>query len=295
MMKATPITAILFLAIVFFSCTKDIDYKGDDKAPQLVVNAIVENDSTFRVHLERSYFFLSDEEPDDKYIESGAVVKVTNLNTGEVFTMTQSSYDNVYNFPFLTGPSTKYKIEVSHPSYPAVDAEMTTAPKVDLLAVDTSSYTTGDGELRKKALLSWNDPSGENYYMLHLFYSDPVGNYTYQMSYICQDEVTSSSGVDPLSDEEPSYMELVFGDELFAGEQKKLEIEFATYKGVTPAEDPVYTYRLITLNKETYQYYLSVHKHMNNDGPFTEPVKVYNNINNGFGIFSSLNTSQVVK
>lgn len=293
-MKANRLLiAALACAAVLFSCEKEIEFKGEGKDPLLVVNAIVENDSVFKVYLERSFFFLSNEEPDNKYIETGATMKLTNLSTGEVFTMTQSTYDNVYEFPFITTASTRYRIEVTHPDYPSVSSEITTVPAVSLIDADTSSYTE-DGSLWKKAVLDWNDPAGENYYMLRLYYEDPLYDYFYQMSFYTNDEVIGTSVGDPEDNGKSSFYELLFTDELFEGEHKELTLEFITYKGQVPEEDPIYTYRLITMSKEAYLYYQSVNKSMS-VGPFSEPAKVYSNIDGGFGIFGSLNTSQIVK
>ena len=216
-MKANKLIGTLACAAVLFSCEKAIEYKGEGKDPLLVVNALQQNDSTFKVYLERSFFFLSDENLNDKYIKTGAIVKVTNLSTNEVFTMTQSTYDNVYEFPFITAASTKYKIEVSHTDYPSVSSEITTVPAVSLTDVDTSGYSE-DGSLYKKATLKWNDPAGENFYLLRLYYEDPLYDYLYQLNFTCKDEVTNGTETEPFTSEDPSFYELLFSDELFNGE-----------------------------------------------------------------------------
>lgn len=293
-MEANRIIGALACAALLISCEpQEIEYKGEGKDPLLVVNAIEQNDSTFKVYLERSIFFLSNEQEVDKYISSGATMKVTNMSTGQEFIMTQSTSDNMYEFPFTTAASTWYKIEVSHPDYPSVSSEISTVPNIALIDVDTSGFSD-QGILMKKAILEWNDPAGENYYMLRLFYEDPLYDYFYQMNFQTNDEVIGAGIGDPDDQGKVNFNELLFTDELFEGKHKELTIEFTTYKGVTPEEDPIYTYRLITMNKETYLYYQSVNKSQN-DGLFSEPVKVYNNIEGGFGIFGSLNTSQIVK
>jgi len=49
----------------------------------------------------------------------------------------------------------------------------------------------------------------------------------------------------------------------------------------------VYYIRFYTVSKEFYQYYISLSKHLNaQDEFFMEPVQVYSNIKNGFGIFA---------
>ncbi|MES2589456.1 MAG: DUF4249 domain-containing protein [Bacteroidota bacterium] len=284
------------LVLALFSCEKEIQYEGEGKDPVLVLNGIQENDSTFKIYLERSFFFLSSEGKDDKYIETGATVTLTNLTTGQVFTMNASTIDNVYEFPFTTSPNQKFKIEVSHPDYETISSEMTTIPKVSLLDVDTSSFSVDGGSKRKKAILNWNDPVGENFYLVQVFSYDSLYNYTNTQYFACADPVfedgESNTGINNGNNE---YEEIYFNDVLFEGQQKKLEIDFPDYYAQDTTQNSVkYTYNLICMDKATYQYFISVRKSANS-GFFTEPVKVYSNITNGFGVFSSKNTSKITK
>ncbi len=283
--------SLLLTLLAFISCEKEIQYKGEGKDPVLVLNGITENDSTFKIYLERSYFFLSNESQGDKYIKTGATVTLTNLSSGEIFTMTNSTIDNKYEFPFITNQNVKFKIDVSHPDYESISSEMTTVPKISLIDVDTSSFETDYGT-RKKAILKWNDPVGENYYFVKVSTFNPDANYKIEYFFSCLDPVFEDGGS---SIEGPNeYSEIYFTDKLFNGKEKKLEIDFYSYPVDSAQSTPIYTYKLISMNKETYQYFISLNK-FSNAGFFTEPVKVFSNIKNGFGIFGSMNYSQIVK
>ncbi len=283
--------SLLLFLFALISCEKEIQYKGEGKDPVLVLNGINENDSIFRIYLERSYFFLSNESQSDKYIKTGATVTLTNLSSGEIFTMTNSSLDNKYEFPFVTSQNVKFKIEVSHPDYESISAEMTTVPKINLNAVDTSTFESNNGT-RKKAVLKWNDPVGKNFYFVKVSVFNPEGAYTNMQYFSCLDPVFEDGGSSIVGESE--YPEIYFTDELFDGNEKTLEIDFYSYKTDSIQNAPIYTYSLISMNKETYQYFISVKK-ASNVGFFTEPVKVFSNINNGFGIFGSMNFSNIVK
>ena len=43
---------------LLWSCEKEIDYKGDESESLIVINQIIESDSTFSIEIERSRFFL---------------------------------------------------------------------------------------------------------------------------------------------------------------------------------------------------------------------------------------------
>ena len=115
---------ILLIAVLsLFACQKEIEYKGPGKKSVLVLNAVVENDSTFRVYLEKTVFFLSSEAESAKHITSGATIVVKNETTGETFTETTPSEANRYDFPFTTAANTTYSIEVSHPDFESISAK----------------------------------------------------------------------------------------------------------------------------------------------------------------------------
>lgn len=284
----------LIISIVLFSCTKEIRYKGEDKDPVLVLNGIQDNDSIFKIYLERSFFFLSSEETNEKYIKSGATVVLTNLSSGETTTLTQSTLDNIYEFPFTVPENTSYKIEVSHPDYKKISANMTTVAKINLISVDTSSYTSTDGSLNKKAKIKWQDPAGENYYFLKIGYYDPQYDYSYDVWFSSTDPIFSDNS-DAGIDGGFEMGEGVFNDQLFDGTTKEVEVSFYTYLADSIQNNPIYTYELSSVSKETYMYIESVKKKVNSSSFLTEPVKVFSNIENGFGIFGSRSISKITK
>lgn len=288
---------LIFLSIsliLFGACQKEIEFKGNAKANVLVLNGVVENDSVFSVFLERSSFFLSSEVSGANEISSGALIKVTNLTSGEVFTMTQSTVGNRYDFPFVTASNTRFKIEVSHPSYPSISSEMTTISKVNITSVDSVTVIKNQ-ENRLKVNFKWNDPSEENYYMVLIkqAVSAPDFEYTeylYMESTDPSIDNTNNTDIDGSVYPVNSYL---FDDKKFNGQQKEIDFVCSYYY---PNNDPlnpvteIISCELISMNKETYLYYVSMQANVESDF-FSEPVKVLSNIKNGFGIFGTLNYS----
>ncbi|MEN9303302.1 MAG: hypothetical protein RL264_1731 [Bacteroidota bacterium] len=284
------------LSVLVMSCQKEIEFKGKSKDPVMVLNGVVENDSLFRVYLERSVFFLSSENASVKYISSGALLKVTNLTTGEVYTMNESTFPspNLYEFPFITTPNTQYKIEVTHPDYPSISAEMITTAKVNLNSVDTVSVIKNQEKLLK-ITFNWNDPTTENYYMVRVRQDIESAEYSYtNYLYMSSTDLSidNSTNTDIDGSVYPTNT-FLFTDTKFNGQQKSMEFLANYYSPsddpMNPVDEKVYC-ELISMNKATYLYYVSMTASLQTDF-FSEPVKVLSNINNGFGIFGSLNYS----
>lgn len=287
---------ILLIAVLsLFACQKEIEYKGPGKKSVLVLNAVVENDSTFRVYLEKTIFFLSSEAENAKHITSGATIVVKNETTGEIFTETTPTEANRYDFPFITAANTTYSIEVSHPDFESISAKMTTAGVIPLISVDTN-FIIKEQMGYLKSTLTWNDPSGENYYVLRVIehYDDGEVSYSYPAYLSSTDVAIDNSENTDIDGSVYPVSEFYFTDETFNGTQKKMDILFSFYpENPEFPTDRSYTYTLVSMNKESYLYYLSMKKNVNS-GFFSEPVKVYSNITNGFGIFGSMNYSFVV-
>ncbi|NBX80899.1 MAG: DUF4249 domain-containing protein [Flavobacteriales bacterium] len=288
---------LIFLSIsliLFGACQKEIEFKGNAKANVLVLNGVVENDSVFSVFLERSSFFLSSEVSGANEISSGALLKVTNLTSGEVFTMTQSTVGNRYDFPFVTAPNTRFKIEVSHPSYPSISSEMTTISKVNITSVDSVTVIKNQ-ENRMKVNFKWNDPSEENYYMVRIkqAVSAPDFEYTEYLYMESTDPSIDNSNNTDIDGSVYPVNSYLFDDKKFNGQQKEIDFVCSYYY---PNNDPlnpvteIISCELISMNKETYLYYVSMQANVESDF-FSEPVKVLSNIKNGFGIFGTLNYS----
>lgn len=286
----------LVLIFVLHGCQKEIEYNGPGKDSVMVLNGVVENDSIFRIRLERSVFFLSNEPETDKYITSGATVNVTNINTNQTYTLNQSTSGNVYDFPFTVTPNTKFKINVSHPSYPTIESEMTTTTKVDIVSVDTASIIK-DQQPYLKTRLTWNDPSAtDNYYIIRMksTYTSTNESYEYPLYLLSNDVSVDNSENTDIDGSIYPVSDLMFNDDKFNGQTKTLEFLTSFYPHYSEPSNPStvsYDIYLITMNKETYQYYVSMKKNIYMDF-FSEPVKVYSNILNGFGIFGTLNYSR---
>jgi len=76
----------------------------------------------------------------------------------------------------------------------------------------------------------------------------------------------------------------LFSDDFFNGQNYQLKITIMDWDATLDKE---YIIELLSLNKAGYLYRRSVEDYRNSKGdPFSEPVLIYSNIENGFGIFA---------
>ena len=94
---------------------------------------------------------------------------------------------------------------------------------------------------------------------------------------------------DPIAFADDWYMEegVIFNDEVINGKEYTIWFKGNSYYYDNNESRSVYYIIFKTVSKEFYRYYISLAKHMNAQGEiFMEPVQVYTNIENGFGIFA---------
>ena len=79
---------------------------------------------------------------------------------------------------------------------------------------------------------------------------------------------------------------VLLSDQFFDGETYKFKGRFAAYYGGGVTDSIPYNFVIRSVTPEYYywskSYYL---KSQTDDNPFAEPVSVYNNLENGLGIF----------
>ena len=289
------LAALLFLSIsVLFSCEKEIDFKGDVSEPRMVLNALVELDSAFRVHLERSRFFLDNSPQSDMAIASGATVTVKNLTTNQTYVLTESTTGSLYEFPFTVTANTSYSIDVSHPDYNAVSATTQTLSGVPILTVDTTSIQQNN-ESRLRFELKFNDPAAdENYYLIHVDIQEvyETDTFSYPLYVMSSDLAIDNSGNTDIDGSTYDMPYLALEDKTFNGGAKTLV--FTSYNPFAWSSDPSskMTIKLTNMNRETYLYFKSVNLFGQQD-IFSEPVKIFSNILEGFGIFGFMSYSEI--
>jgi hypothetical protein len=269
----------LLLLVGFTSCEMIIPVDIPEHKPQLVVNAVLNPDEPFTVHISKSLSIIDRAELPP--IENAVVEIYENNNLIKVLPHLSDGFYSVEDF--FPQEGTEYKVIAKAPPFDSVYAK-TRIP--DLVKTNEpqlkDSAKKSDYEILASINFQIHDEPGKNNfyevaiisamgYFIYPSIEDPSIEYTY-----------GSEG-------------LIFSDKSFNGNVKNIELLFSSYtlndRGFgedTLLVDEPYVFLVVSsVNEEYFLYRQSSQKQAENRGnPFAEPVQVFGNITNGFGIFA---------
>ncbi len=264
--------SIICLFIFFTSCSeKDADVKLPVIEPKLVIMSFISpQDSIVKVEVSLSQPLYNNANSQDHSPISNATVQINNGTNTK--TLTYNAIENYYEvsasqFPIVAG--TTYYLTVSTPDGKNVNAS-TWVPTANSTLTFSSRII--------------NDPSQSNAFIIESSWNDPAGSEDYyRISYYSQD--TCSGCLDT------TYTHLVsdnFSDKENNGSifNKNMQVNKKLGKSG-------YLF-LIHATKEYYLYHTKLNMVAIDQGPFSESVQMYSNIQGGYGIFSGFNQYKVL-
>jgi hypothetical protein len=273
------------LAILATGCEKkarlNLPYEGD----KIVLNAFIQADSPVYIRVTKSEPVVSD---NDTEFTALSHAQVTMLENGLPFSAVHWREINGRGY-FVSDtaarPGKVYTITAAVAGLTAVTGtdSIPGLPEASgLFAQQTASQV--------KFMLK--DPAGTaNYYRVHLYAADSINGSIQPLSMIRyrMDPSLNDNFGDIISD--TYYQDLVVKDERFDG--KTIRFVLQTDKPVT------YKYlvaEVTALTTQGYRYLKSVDEQQNgqDDGNFlSQPVKVYSNVTNGYGIVAGMYTQRM--
>ena len=218
----------------------------------------------------------------------GASVVLNNLVTGQSEMMTSDGFGE-FQSNLIALESNAYSISISHPDYDTVTSAMTAPKPVPLLSVDTSTVPSSSYFREMHATLNWDDPVGKNCYIIKVkVVQTQEGETLYKLLKSSDPSIFNSNA--ELGNESWLYL-IVLDDASFNGESKSMNLKFT----VNQAFSEEYHFELYTCSADFFKYLVSIEKMSDTkDNPFSEPVLIHSNINNGLGIFGGLSKSVVI-
>mgnify|MGYP005855086981 CR=1 FL=1 len=295
----------LFLTTLLVSSCETTE-KIDDfprRPSKLVVNSFFTADSLWEIQVSKSLSVLDN--ADLQKINNASIDIYKNSEL--IDTIRGAGTDGWYRsglYPPEEGEN--YSIEVSAPGFSNIIYAEDVAPEpvpisnVSFTLIDSSFYfshhqaiigeeyyTPVYGTIEGTFNITFSDPgTRENYYMLSLF--SYYKYYDFEDSTIAYHEKRDISFTtnDPVAgNNDDSYISsLLFNDDFFNGQNYQLKVTIMDWDATLDKE---YVFELMSINKAGYLYRRSVEEYQNSKGdPFSEPVRIYSNIENGFGIFA---------
>lgn len=308
-MNKTFATFFLFsAAFLLLSCEKTEKIENFPMSPsKLVLNCQLNPDSVITLLLFKSLSVL-DNAPNKNITTAKVELYKDNLLIASL-----PSANNNFKYVFEgIKPETnhKYKVVATATGYEPIWAEVTVPQDVfpDKLSTSVSDtftyvdyYYSGDTSYSTigKINVTLTDPAANrNFYKIKIYYH----NIYYEIlqsgdtiTYISNFGLYSynNNSMSPLIDFNLGF-DYFFTDQYFNGSQVTIDIPIM-YSGMERSIN-VFA-ELISVSEEQYLYDKSKMVFNNNNGnPFTEPIQIYTNVNNGFGIFSGINGNvQTVK
>ena len=271
---------MLILSIVFSSCEKPIVFTQEVKEPKLVINSFFNPDSTWVVYLSHSLTVI--EKGELKPVDNATVKLFENdVFAGNLVLVKNGKYVSTTK-PF---DNKTYRIEAEATGYKNASAKSSIpAESIQILSIDTSRVNIFDeGYLKFKIEVS--DVGEEiHYYGIRLL--------GYQQGFLSKVYFRSA---DPILNVGSDYVNSAsFTNELFTNTAATIELsaDVLMYDGNGFVFDSIILI-IETFSEEAYLYNRSFQAYeIAFDDFFSEPVQVFSNINNGYGIFGGLRSQE---
>lgn len=286
-MKKRKIIFVLPL-LILMSCMKPIKINIDDKGRKIVVNSIFTADSTIKIVLQRSNYILDNTHTYPVINDAKIDLFENNI---KIETISSANQEGKYNFKHIVKEGKTYGIEIEKSGYDITKATSTVPLKTKLKKVDYEINTE-----KINFTVHFSDRANEkNYYKLSasmvMILNEGTENEFKNL------RLLSIKSKDPAVQELKNINKfnnswLLITDDVFDGTNYALTCNIKNeFKNIDNVVIEYY-FVLNTISKDMYNYYLAYDKYQNStEDPFAELVKVYNNIDNGFGIFAGESSS----
>ncbi len=278
-MKAA--TTILLFSFLLISCEKEIPFDDPGAEPRIVLGSYLsQNDDSILVELYSSQSILSNDEFQKL---SGATVNA--FENGTAIGSLSEINPGIYSLPFNPANGNQYLLDVSDNGLPDVSA-LTTIPEVIANPeVITSDIQVDDIYPYRMNIQFDDDPSSRDYYQIILLYRQQDVSYDIIFSFVTNSEILRNEEGDNSENEFYHFNNAIFSDDLFNGNRVNIPIRTADY-----IEGGELYLRLMKISEDYYLYRNTAISQFEIDGnPFSQPVTIYSNVENGYGVFAGYN------
>ena len=261
----------------------------------IVVNMYIDDrDTTLRASVSRNIGSLETVKNKNDLLLYDAMVTIKDDQSNLVYmldTITPSFNEEMVNYKLkmdsaFGGNGHRFTLEVTDPEFGTATAVQTMPGKPDIShpLYRKNAGIDFDGSPYDQVSFTIHDPDDEvNYYKIGVLVKEDEGDFAYGIE--TQDPVFNNS----------FDGSLLLQDKTFNGEDFPAKIRLYLYTNDKEFQGKIYVV-VNSITKDYYLYALSLAKAQDDQdiGFFVEPVAVYNNINNGLGIFG-LSATRIVQ
>jgi len=295
----------IIASIFFWSCEKQVRVDIPQKTPKLVVNAWLNQDQDVTVKVGKSRHVLDPVNMQSSnreiYTVKNAVPVLYENNVAFdtlVFNSTDYLYKSRYNKKIRPGYT--YTIRVNASGFTEAEAVTLVPSSSEIAEVKWVQHvrTNSDGFSMDDVTIKLNDPAEPNVYLIQFFssyvYTTGDANPIYCVSTNDKDIELLGNETDPLNPDNCfDGGKLLMKDTHFNGTQK--QVKFSIESDVLKTYSDPNTNRIrrpyIKVYRITEDYFKFLKSYSiynsSDENPFAEPVNVFSNVKNGYGIFSA--------
>jgi hypothetical protein len=294
-------TIALFAILLLASCEKDIIVDVPPQTTKLVVYGISSTNTPFRVYISKTAGILQNTTPDSYQVTNAFVQLYENnvLKDTLVYDASTRNYAVKRNTRAVAGNT--YLLKASAPNITEVEAETVTPKAITIQSITrrANARTDANGQQLDELKITFTDDAATaNYYVVKIQapHYNGGGNMAYGPIYCMHSsdkDIERRNNADPTDFENCIDGEFFMTDKNFNGRTKELLL-FVQHYNLDPVINPMNNrlYRpVVELNSVTahhYKYRKSFDAYTDSeDNPFSEPVLVYTNVKNGYGVFST--------
>jgi len=301
----------LFFSILIFTltaCEKVVYINIKEADRRIVLNGLLCPDSSVVVDITRS-FQISMADPFDTIIKPVEALMIVNdasfYENDRFIGKLKPLRANFYELPgFKPAPGKTYRLEVSSGEMKPVSTIVKVPELIPFNSFDTARITMINGTAAVRVSFQITDQAGQdNYYALQVTGTQQHYYDFWEQKFI--DSVTTHIYTPKLNGKADDFLnldfldinrdvyldhKLFFSDQLFNGKVFDISFEIPKRNRWEMADTVLFRVDLCQVDKSYYQFAVSAQKYNSSNGdPFSEPVQVYSNVKNGFGLFSAYN------
>ncbi len=279
------------LAVLVSSCEMTIDVDLPESDPVLVVNSYPESGIPLLVDVTVSRSVLDNNFNVFPLVKDARVLLVRN----GIDSFYADYFDPLkqYAFPLIPHEGDHFELQVSHPDYPTAHAEarIPQALKISSVRLEHRVETDRDGnELARLSFDIEDRPDEADYFSMELKYLG-TDSIAYSACFQSDDPAFfRQGGMQEPGDRSWFCDEFYFDDSYMTRHPYRVTIYLIESEFQLASE---LILKLSTHEAASYYYKTSLEDQLNVYGnPFAEPVIVFNNIENGLGIFAGRASSE---
>ncbi len=284
-----PVFVVSLILASTISCTKVVDIELPEHQSKLVINSIFTSGERISINIGQTASINGGIPPG---------IYDSNINIYRESNLVESvhSGDSIYSFNFGPVENGNYSIEVSSPGFETVRASDSIPGKTVLSNIEyTDKEWVNDWGLKFRLLkLAFIDQSEkQNYYEIKLKKRFLIKKYNPSGYYYHTERLRIGGTPDPIMEVAWQYYNetdgLVFNDALFNNKQCNLEIFIEVPDNGADQYEIIVELRSLSENYYKYKKQLGVYAKASNEDILEgspEPVNLYSNIENGYGIFA---------